>query len=203
MPLLRWIPLALGVVVLIEVLLRVTGLTERLVMRLDSEVEYMPEPRYYCRMHWRGARTCILINSVHMHAAEILSEKQSPRVVVIGNFIVFGYGWSLDQSQIATECPSKAPWTWVLNIFAGSWGASNQVAHICRYGLFDADIAIIVMSTHDLTDVLYSSTSYTFATERHFLFTYSLLMYLLGHFLPGQIAARPSHATQEIKSLGR
>jgi hypothetical protein len=43
--------------------------------------------------------------------------------------------------------------TLVINASANSWGPPNQEAFVKASGTFDADIAILVLSSHDLVDV--------------------------------------------------
>jgi hypothetical protein len=64
-----------------------------------------------------------------------------------------------DQSELATEILKrkleedlKRPVV-VGNISAGSWGPPNELAYLNRYGLFDADVLVIVLSSHDYVDV--------------------------------------------------
>ena len=38
------------------------------------------------------------------------------------------------------------------NISAGSWGPGNLLAYVKTFGLFDADILVLVLSSHDHTD---------------------------------------------------
>ena len=39
------------------------------------------------------------------------------------------------------------------SISAKSWGAPNELAYIQRFGLFDADAVVLVLSSHDYADV--------------------------------------------------
>ncbi|MDB5321808.1 MAG: hypothetical protein JWN40_3439 [Phycisphaerales bacterium] len=80
------------------------------------------------------------------------------RVLVVGDSVVNG-GVLTDQSQLATtlleqklSADLKRP-VIVGNISAGSWGPPNELAYLKRYGLFDADVVVIVLSSHDYADV--------------------------------------------------
>ena len=79
------------------------------------------------------------------------------RIMVFGDSVVNG-GNLTDQSELATslikkrliETGYKIPI--VGNISAGSWGPGNWLAYAREYGFFDADIIILVCSSHDYAD---------------------------------------------------
>jgi len=41
----------------------------------------------------------------------------------------------------------------VANVSAGSWGPGNLLAYVEVFGVFDADVVFVVLSSHDATDV--------------------------------------------------
>lgn len=62
----------------------------------------------------------------------------------------------------------------MLNISAGSWGPDNLAAYLNENGLFDAEVMIVVLSSHDAHDIMdfepvvdvhpsYPSKQYSFA----------------------------------------
>ena len=65
----------------------------------------------------------------------------------------------LDDSELATEIlrrrlvTTMAQPVVVGNISAGSWGSPNMLAYAREFGLFDADLVLIVLSSHDSCDV--------------------------------------------------
>jgi hypothetical protein len=78
--------------------------------------------------------------------------------MVVGDSVING-GVLTDQSEIATSIMEKTlsedlkrPVV-VGNISAGSWGPPNELAYLKRHGLFDADVLVIVLSSHDYADV--------------------------------------------------
>ena len=92
--------------------------------------------------------------------SEPFSQKKSGnelRIMVFGDSVVNG-GNLIDQEQLATSI-LKNKLTNILgrnvivgNISAGSWGPGNWLAYAQEYGFFDADIVVLVISSHDYAD---------------------------------------------------
>lgn len=122
----------------------------------DDAIEYLLKPGTYHRFG-----QTISINRWSQRSPDIEPRRTDPRevrVLVLGDSVVYG-GAQLDDTQLATTLAEKAlrdalgrP-VRVLNIAAGSWGPQNQLAYVRRFGLFDADVAVIVWSSHDAWDV--------------------------------------------------
>ena len=103
----------------------------------------------------------ILTNALGLRGPEFGSSKFDPaelRVLVLGDSVVNG-GSHVDQSALGTEVlrtlldrDLARPVT-VMNVSANSWGPPNQLAWLEANGALDADIAIVVVSTHDAVDV--------------------------------------------------
>lgn len=79
------------------------------------------------------------------------------RVLVFGDSVV--NGTVLDQRELATSLltidlaqRSRKP-VIVGNISAASWGIPNYLAYEKEYGLFNADVVVLVFSSHDIYDV--------------------------------------------------
>jgi hypothetical protein len=79
------------------------------------------------------------------------------RVLVFGDSVVNGV--VLDQRKLATSLLTidlaqrfRRPVV-VGNISAPSWGIPNYLAYEKEYGLFDADMVVLVFSSHDVYDV--------------------------------------------------
>ncbi len=121
----------------------------------DTEIEYLSKPGTYKRF---GNR--IFVNSHYMRSDEFPKHKQSPdevRVMVMGDSVVHG-GALTDQADLATERLQATlrkelgrPVV-VGNIAAGSWGPGNLLAYAKRFGLFDADVVLIVLHGKDVGD---------------------------------------------------
>jgi lysophospholipase L1-like esterase len=126
-------------------------------MRTDPEIEYLFQPDQDCRRF--GNR--VKVNRYSMRSDDFPARKSDPRelrVMVIGDSVVNG-GALTDQSDLGTTLMQRTlaealgrPVV-VGNISAGSWGTPNQAAFVRRFGLFDADVIVIVLSSHDVADV--------------------------------------------------
>lgn len=135
----------------------VVGLGDPPLFQLDPEIEYLYRPsREYHEFHHT-----IRINSASMRSEEMPPKKADPsdlRVLVIGDSIVTG-GAKVDQSELATELlgpmleETFGRKTLVGNIAAGSWGVPNQLAYVRRFGLFEADVVLLVLNSGDVDDV--------------------------------------------------
>ena len=123
----------------------------------DPDIDYLFVPgRTYHRFG-----NVISYNTFSMRADDVSPHKTDPnelRVLVIGDSVVNG-GALTDDSQLATRMVQErlaqdlARPVWVGNVSAGSWGPGNQLAYLRKFGTFNADIAILVLSTHDIADV--------------------------------------------------
>jgi lysophospholipase L1-like esterase len=153
---------ALGsLVVLFELGLRVgLGLGTPLLLRADSTIGYVFQA---------NQNTYRFANRVHINAYHQRSEdlRQAPdstfvRVLFLGDSVTWG-GVLTDQldtipeeveKHLARQC--KAP-VEALNASAGSWGIGNLRAYVERHGLFESDVVVLQIGTHDLTQA--TSTS--------------------------------------------
>lgn len=80
------------------------------------------------------------------------------RIMVFGDSVING-GSLTDHKQLATtlvstQLTNRLNRTVIVgNISAGSWGPSNWLAYAKEYGFFDADVVVIVISSHDISDI--------------------------------------------------
>jgi hypothetical protein len=133
------------------------GLGDPPLMQADPEIEYLFKPDQDCRRFGNH----IKYNHYSMRSDDFPQRKSDPnelRVLVVGDSVVNG-GTLTDQSKLATTllrdrlaADLKRPVV-VGNVSAGSWGPPNELAYLKRYGLFDADVVVIVLSSHDFADV--------------------------------------------------
>jgi len=122
----------------------------------DPAIEYVLKPSrtFHYRHHTYS------VNSHRMRGPEFPARKAEGelRVMVIGDSLLEG-GGRIDQTELATEqlrimLTEKfgRPVT-VGNISAPSWGPPNQLAFIKQFGLFDADVVVLVSNSGDYDDV--------------------------------------------------
>ncbi len=131
------------------------GLGDPPVSQADSQIEYLFAPNQEIRRF--GNR--IHYNEWSMRS-ESMPRKKPPgefRALVLGDSVVNG-GALTDQASLATTLLERdlgkrlgRP-TRVGNVSAGSWGPANELAYIKRFGLFDADVVVTVLSNHDAWD---------------------------------------------------
>jgi hypothetical protein len=148
------IAILIGITLLIEFGLRLTvGLGNPPLYIADPEIGYLLAPNQNLRR--RG--NLFKINQYSMRSDNI--ERNKPdgtlRLFLLGDSIVNG-GWWTDQKDILSEFieteiaqMSDRP-TEAINASANSWGPRNELAYLKKFGLFDADILILVINTDDL-----------------------------------------------------
>ncbi|MBX2851871.1 MAG: hypothetical protein KTR15_09015 [Phycisphaeraceae bacterium] len=133
------------------------GLGDPPLSMADPEIEYLFQPSQDVSRF--GNR--IAFNAYSMRSDALTTEKADDevlRVLVLGDSIING-GSQTDQSELATELLKTTLSTQlggkvqVGNISAGSWGPANLLAYLERYGLFNADAVVLVISSHDASDV--------------------------------------------------
>lgn len=101
----------------------------------------------------------IIINQYGMRTDPFSPKKTRDeyRVMVFGDSVVNG-GAQTDHADLATTklqaklVEEMGKPVIVGNISAGSWGPGNWLAYVKEYGYFDADVVILVVSSHDYAD---------------------------------------------------
>ncbi|MBB5518529.1 SGNH/GDSL hydrolase family protein [Amphiplicatus metriothermophilus] len=154
----RMILLSAALVAAAELLLRFgVGLGEPPLAETDPEIEYL----LAADKTYRRFGNHISINAHRMRAPEFPARKPADewRIMLIGDSVVYG-GHHVSQDEtiaarLAETLRQEHPDCAILvgAIAASSWGPVNELAFIRRYGLYDADDAVIVASSHDLYDV--------------------------------------------------
>ena len=139
---------------LIEVLLRLAfGFGDPLLYVSDPQIGYLLAPNQNVRRF--GNR--IQINQYSMRSGVISANRADStfRVLMIGDSIVNG-GWWTDQKNTLSEMltaqlnPVKPSPVEVLNASANSWSPRNELAYLQRFGLFQAQVLVLVINTDDL-----------------------------------------------------
>ncbi|RAK09933.1 hypothetical protein ATI53_10619 [Salipiger aestuarii] len=115
----------------------------------DPEIEYMFAPDQDMMRFGNHQR----FNHYGMRSDDTPPTKPEGeyRVLAIGDSVLNG-GSLTDQADLATTLLTKDGIR-VLNASAGSWGPENMLAYVDRFGLFDADLVVVVLSSHDAADV--------------------------------------------------
>lgn len=129
------------------------GLGDPPLMERHSTIEYLHAPGTFHRFG-----NTLSFNAAHMRADPPPTSGDTLRVLVIGDSVVNGgaltddmaLGTRVAQQRLTEELGRPV---WVGNASAGSWGPGNMLAYLQEYGAFGADIIILVLSSHDLTDV--------------------------------------------------
>ncbi len=146
----------LGLLVAMEVALRLVGLGDPAVAIVDDEIEYYPAPGG--SFHRFGH--AITINRYGMRSPDFdKSEAVAGRVFLLGDSVVYGNHF-LDQretiaAQLSERLVGGAPP--VAAIAASSWGPGNLLAYWRRFGPFSGEAAVVVQSAHDRSDVPFTS----------------------------------------------
>jgi lysophospholipase L1-like esterase len=101
----------------------------------------------------------IIVNEYGMRSKPFKAnndKNNETRIMVFGDSVVNG-GSLTDHSELATtilanEYKKPNGNTIVGNISAGSWGPGNWLAYAQEYGFFEADVVVLVISSHDYVD---------------------------------------------------
>lgn len=133
------------------------GLGDPPLMMSHPDIEYMFRPNQQCSRFGNEIR----YNAYSMRSDQFPLHKSEPeelRIMVLGDSIVNG-GNRTDQHELSTEILKRRleaqidrPIV-VGNISAGSWGPENLRAYVDQFGLFEADVVIIVVNSADVVDV--------------------------------------------------
>ncbi|MGF1492935.1 MAG: SGNH/GDSL hydrolase family protein [Microcoleaceae cyanobacterium] len=166
-----WIvPLALaGLAIALEVGLRlIFGFGKPLVYIADPEIGYLLAPSQTTRRF--GNR--IQINEYSMRSNSPIQPLPDDvfRVLLLGDSIVNGAWWTdqsetlsalIEQQLTAANSDAADPQSTsqisnplqrmeVLNASANSWGPPNQIAYLRKFGVFQAQVIVLVINTDDL-----------------------------------------------------
>ncbi len=135
----------------------------------------------------------IIVNQYGMRTIpfERQKTKGEVRLMVFGDSVINGGGLT-DHSDLATsliqENIIKAGHQKAIvgNISAGSWGPGNWLAYTKEYGFFDADIVVLVLSSHDYADSpdFHPLNKYTHPTKSPVSALYEGLDKYLPRYLP-------------------
>lgn len=147
--------IVLGIILVVESGLRFfLGFGNPPLYLADEKIGYLLAPNQETRR--RGNK--IKINQYSMRSDEISPQKaeKTTRVFLLGDSIVNG-GWWTDQKSILSALIKQELGNElainqleVFNASANSWSPRNELAYLRRFGLFEADILVVVINTDDL-----------------------------------------------------
>jgi lysophospholipase L1-like esterase len=161
----RWLR-RIGVSLLVLVLLVIgvelfarsyLGLGDPPLMIADPQIEYLYKPNQ--TVHRFGHM--IHYNGYSMRSEEFPAHKSDAnelRILMIGDSVINGGAKLRDDQLVSSILKSHLSEDLhrpvvVGNASAGSWGPPNELAYLKRFGTLDADVVVIVLSSHDITDV--------------------------------------------------
>jgi GDSL-like Lipase/Acylhydrolase family len=118
----------------------------------DEEIGYLLAPNQ--RLRRMGNR--IEINAYSMRSPAIAPERQEGtlRVLLLGDSVANG-GWWTDRVQTIShlmqeQLGKSRQQVEVLNASANSWSPRNELAYVRRFGLFEAQVVVLLINTDDL-----------------------------------------------------
>jgi len=134
----------------------IIGVNQRPLYQADDTIEYLLQSNQQLTRFGNQYD----VNEHHMRSAPFPDDYFGAgklRIMVYGDSIING-GTKLDQNEIATSLLQKQLSeqqinAYVGNISAGSWGPENILEYIRKHGTYKADVAIVVLSSHDAFDV--------------------------------------------------
>lgn len=193
---------AVGVLGLVELVLRWFGFGSPLLYLPDPQIGYLIAPNQQVRRF----RNQIAINAYSMRSPAIAATRPEGtlRVLLLGDSVANG-GWWTDQAntisalmerQLASKSPPGRAIE-VLNASANSWGPRNELAYLERFGTFESQVLVLLLNTDDLFAT--APTSLVVGQDRNYPDrTPPLgLVEFLGRLLP---ARPPSAELQAIQS---
>jgi lysophospholipase L1-like esterase len=136
--------LAIGAVLLVELGLQIYGFRDAVVYKQDLELGYYPKPNQKVRHPGR----VISINNYGMRAADVASQKDRIRILMLGDSTLAGTKVSNNELYSAllekklNEAAGGEKFQ-VLNMGVNAWGPHHELAFVRKFGTFEADIAII------------------------------------------------------------
>lgn len=169
----------------------------------DPKIEYMLKPDqdiYRFQNHF-------ITNHYGMRSNPFSQKREGHelRIMVFGDSVLNG-GNLTDQTDLATSILQKnlteltANNVVVGNISAGSWGPGNWLAYANKYGFFDADIVVLVISSHDYADnpTFQPLNPNTHPTERPFSALIEGITRYLPRYLPHFASSENTNETDHF-----
>ena len=206
-----WFWTASGVTVVLLVLLALElvarwgfGLGDPPLSQNHPTIGYLYQPHQHSRRFGNDFR----INAYSMRSDPFPFDKSNPdelRVLFFGDSILNG-GSLTDQADLATEL-LKTSLSQELNrpvvtgnVSAGSWGPQNQLAYIDQFGLFNADVVVLLLNSEDFDDEggtqLVAGFSPDHPRDKPPFALYEAVFRYLPRYLPALAPSRPPAPSQ-------
>lgn len=98
-----------------------------------------------------------LVYNQYSQRSEVITPEKDPdtlRILMVGDSVLNG-GNRKDQTETISELweariRENQPQVEILNASANSWGIGNQWGYLQQYGLFNSDVVVLQIGTHDL-----------------------------------------------------
>ena len=159
-----------------ELILRSMGFGNPVVYRVDPRVGYYPAPNQ--DVHRYGGN--IHINAYGMRSRNIAAEKPAGtfRILMLGDSTLYG-GSYLDQNQTyasrleellnqkLSALPHSPRQVEVLSMGVNGWGPQHELAYVQEFGLFHADLVMVMGPPADAYRPLYGIAHLPFYVEGH------------------------------------
>lgn len=156
-------------VALFELAMHALGRSATMLYQDDAAIGYYPAPGQ--DFVYMGCR--VQTNRYGMRAPEYADRKPEGvfRIFLIGDSTLWG-GEGVDQSELyarrledllnQTSQAASGPRFEVWNIGVNAWGPYHKLAYVERFGVFDADLAVVCMPLGDLKRTGYGMRSLPF-----------------------------------------
>ena len=159
-----------------ELILRSMGFGNPIVYRIDRRVGYYPAPNQ--DVHRYGGN--IHINAFGMRSRDVAATKPAGtfRILMLGDSTLYG-GSYIDQSQTyATRLegllnqnprvlPNSPQQVEVLCMGVNAWGPRHELAYVQEFGIFQADLVMVMGPPNDAYRELYGIEQLPFYAEGH------------------------------------
>ncbi|MDJ0554532.1 MAG: SGNH/GDSL hydrolase family protein [Microcoleaceae cyanobacterium MO_207.B10] len=146
----------IGLVGLLEISLRlVVGFGNPLTYTADNKIGYLLTPNQNVSRF--GKRIKINQYSMRSNPIKPLTDNSIVRIFLLGDSVANGCWWTDQKDTISeiiqrylSENLGNNQNIEVLNASANSWGPRNELAYVEKFGLFDAEIIVLLINTDDL-----------------------------------------------------
>jgi hypothetical protein len=159
-----------------ELVLRSKGFGHPIVYRVDPHIGYYPAPNQNVRRYGGD----IHINAFGMRSRDVTAEKPAGtfRILMLGDSTLYG-GSYIDQKQtyaarleeLLNQNPGQLPGSprqvEVFSMGVNGWGPQHELAYVTKFGLFHADLVMVMGPPNDAYRTLHDIAQMPFFVEGH------------------------------------